>query len=181
MGFSMTEKGKKQIKFKPAYAAAIAVAVVAVIIVVYMAASSSATPVVASGDNVSVYYTGTFTNGTVFDSNVGKTPLNFTVGAGQLIPGFDNAVIGMKVGETKNVSLAPGEAYGEVNQSLIVTVPRAQFGNMSISNDMPVSTSTGQRGIITAFTSNSVTVDFNPPLAGKTLNFEIKVIAVHKP
>ena len=167
-------------KFELRYAAIIVAAVVIVgILVVYMATNNNA-QVVSNGDNVSVYYTGTFANGTVFDSNVGKEPLNFTVGAGDMIKGFDLGVIGMKIGETKNITIPPSEAYGEVNQSLVITVPRTSFGNTLVSNGMIVSTTSGQQGIVTGLTNNSVVVDFNPPLAGKTLNFEIKVIAIHK-
>ena len=82
-------------------AAAFAVAVL--IIVIYLEASNP--PVVAKGDNISVYYTGRLVNGTVFDTNVGKEPLNFTVGAGQMIVGFDQGVIGMKLNQNKTITI----------------------------------------------------------------------------
>lgn len=173
------EKGKQASKLKPAYLLAVILVVAVALVVVYMATSSSA-QVVAAGDNISVYYTGKLTNGTVFDSNVGKTPLIFKVGAGQLIPGFDQGVVGMKLNENKTLTLSPGEAYGEVNQSLIVTVPKAQLGNSILSVGMQVTTATGHQGVITAVTANNVTANFNPPLAGQTLIFEVQVVAIHK-
>lgn len=150
--------------------------------VIYMAMSSSgaAAQTVAAGDNISVYYTGTFQNGTVFDSNVGKQPLNFTVGSGELIKGFDEGVIGMKVNQTKNITLTPEEGYGLVNQSLIISVPKSVFGNQTISVGMQISNRNGQHGTVTEVNATNVTVDFNNPMAGKTLIFEIKVVAINK-
>ncbi len=181
----MAEEKKKEInvkfKFKPIYAAAV-VAILAVIGVIYLATNSSAAPtVVAIGDNVSVYYTGTFQNGTVFDSNVGKQPLTFIAGSGQLIPGFDQGVIGMALNQSKTITVPPKEGYGLVNQSLIVVVPRSVFGNQSITVGMMVkSTGNGQQGLVTAVNATNVTIDFNPPLAGKTLIFQVKVVAINK-
>ncbi len=165
--------------------AVIIIAVIAVAaIVVYLVAGNSGAQTVAVGDTVEVYYTGKFTNGTVFDSNAGKETLNFTVGSGQMISGFDNAVIGMKVGENKTVTLPPDEAYGAVNSNLIIAVPISQFGNQSVKVGMAV-TSTSQsgqqaQGVVTAVDSNTATVDFNPPMAGKTLVFTIEVVGIQK-
>lgn len=174
------EKKEKGFRIKPVHIVALAVAIVAIIAVVYMAIGSSSAQVVAVGDNISVYYTGTLTNGTVFDSNVGKQPLNFTVGSGELIKGFDQGVVGMRLNESKNITIPAAEAYGAVNQSLIVQAPLSDFGNSTPSVGMTVSTSQGQRGIVKAVTANSVTVDFNNPLAGQTLIFQIKVIKISK-
>jgi FKBP-type peptidyl-prolyl cis-trans isomerase 2 len=177
----METEAPKGFTFKPAYIAILAVIIAAVIGLIYMVANSNAANVtVAVGDNVSVFYTGTFTNGTVFDTNLGKQPLNFTVGTGQMIKGFDQAVIGMKVNQTKTVTLTPDEAYGPVNQSRIVTVPRSQFGNSVIAVGMQVQTQNGAVGTISAFDANTVTVDFNPALAGQTLIFTIKVVSIQK-
>ncbi len=166
---------------KRAYLIALA-ALAAVIIVgaAYFITSGAATPIVAVGDNISVYYTGTLSNGTVFGTNVGGQPLNFTVGAGQMIAGFDNGVIGMKLDQNKTITLPPSEAYGYVNQSLIVQVNRSEFGNESIQVGGIVTTSDGSEGVITAMNASTVTVDFNPPLAGKTLTFQIKVVSIKK-
>lgn len=153
-------------------------------IAVYLVAGNPGAQAVAAGDTVEVYYTGRFTNGTVFDTNVGKATLNFTVGAGQMIKGFDAAVVGMHVGENKTVTLPPSEAYGEVNQSLIIPVPISQFGNQSVQVGMVVTgtSQAGQQasGTVTAVSPNTVTVDFNPPLAGKTLVFTIEVAGIRK-
>ncbi len=176
------EAKKKESGFKPAYAIAMAIAAIAIIGLVYMATNSGAAsgPVVTIGDNISVYYTGTYTNGTVFDSNAGKAPLNFTVGSGQLIKGFDDAVVGMKLNETKTVTIPANEAYGEANQSLIVAVPRSDFNNQTVTIGMIVSTSRGAQGRVTAVNATNVTVDFNSPLAGQTLVFKITVVSIKK-
>lgn len=159
------------------------IAIVVITVVVYLMFGSAPVQTVASGDTVEVYYTGSFTNGTVFDSNFGKQPLTFTVGSGQLIKGFDDAVIGMGVNETKNVTLSPSEAYGQINPALIVSVPLSSFGNQSVEKGMTVTSNTtgGQvSGTVTSVNLTNVTVDFNSPLAGKTLLFTIKVIGIQK-
>ncbi|MHB1830171.1 MAG: FKBP-type peptidyl-prolyl cis-trans isomerase [Candidatus Micrarchaeaceae archaeon] len=155
----------------------------AVLGVVYTTVSSASAPTVGVGDTIEVNYTGTFTNGTVFGSNAGQQPLKFTVGAGQVIPGFDNGVIGMKLGEEKTVTVPAGEAYGQVNSSLIVQVPISSFGNKTVQAGMTVGESINGRliqGIITAVNATKATVNFNPPLAGKTLIFKIQVIGIQK-
>ena len=110
--------------------------------------------------------------------------LNFTVGANEVIPGFDNAVIGMRVGESKNVTIPPSEAYGEPSANLIVEVPLSSFGNSTVTEGMGVTQTApnGQQfqGIVTSVNSTTATVDFNPPLAGKTLVFDRKVSSIGK-
>jgi FKBP-type peptidyl-prolyl cis-trans isomerase 2 len=162
---------------------AIIVVVAIIIAVVYMATNNNSGQVVAVNDTISVYYTGTLTNGTVFDSNVGKQPLNFTVGSGEIIKGFDEGVIGMKVNETKSVTIPANEAYGPVNPALIQEVPKSSFGNESIQKGSLVQgTFNGaeEQGTVTAINATTVTVDFNPPLAGQTLIFQIKIISIKK-
>ena len=157
-----------------------------VVIVAYLAATHGPAPVsvVAAGDIVNVSYTGTFTNGTVFDSNVGGHQLQFTAGAGQLIKGFDDAVIGMRLGEEKNVTIPVNEAYGEINPALIVSVPSNTFGNHTVQVGSIIRRSLNntqvQQGVVTAVNATNVTVDFNPPLAGQTLIFQIKVLSIKK-
>lgn len=141
--------------------------------------SINSAPVIKNGDNVSVFYTLTLANGTLIQSNFNSTPFSFIVGSGQVISGFNSAVLGMKAGQTKNVTLSPSEAYGNVNASLIITVPKSDFKNASLSDGERVSSSTGQTGVITRLNSTNVTVDFNPPLAGKTLHFYIKIIKIN--
>lgn len=186
---------------KPFYIIGIIVIIVLLVVIYLEASNSNGNPksnnntltnvntstnaeTVAEGDTVQVYYTGTLTNGTVFDSNVGKQPLTFAVGSGQVIQGFDQGVIGMAINQTKTITLPPSEAYGEVNQSLIVSVPLKAFGNQTITVGMTVTEDVvghEYQGVVTAFNATNATVDFNPPLAGKTLIFQIKVVAIQKP
>ncbi len=152
------------------------VIVAAIILVVYISAASATGATVKVGDNVSVYYTGSFTNGTIFSTNVGQTPLSFVVGSNAIIPGFGLAVIGMHVNQTKTVAIPANEAYGEVNPSLILVVPRSYFGNNTVTAGMTVaSNSSGHyaQGRITSVNATNVTINFNPPLAGYTLVFKI--------
>ena len=167
------------------YAIVAAVAVVLIVGAAYYLLVGSSSLVAAAGDNVTVYYTGTFTNGTVFDSNIGKQPLQFTIGAGQVIPGFDQAVIGMQINQTKNVTLPVNEAYGPVNPSLIVTVPvnaiKIQNSTMTLGSII-TRVVNGQQieGVVTALNSTTATINFNSPLAGKVLVFSIRVVAIRK-
>jgi len=134
---------------------------------------------VKAGNNVSVNYTGKLENGEVFDSSVGKTPLAFTAGAGQMIKGFDAAVIGMKVGDKKTITLKPSEAYGEANPNAIITVDANELPNFDqIQVGMELMSSNGARGTITAKTDTNAVIDFNHSLAGKTLIFEIELVSI---
>jgi FKBP-type peptidyl-prolyl cis-trans isomerase 2 len=163
-----------------------ALAVVVVIVLlgaVYLEISSAAPSVVSDGDVINVSYTGSFTNGTVFSTNVGKQPMQFTVGSGQLIKGFDQGVVGMHVGQNKTITLTPSEAYGEVNSSLFVPVSANILGNQTLTVGMVLTRTTGtqqEEGLVTAVNATTATVDFNPPLAGKTLIFDIKVLSIHR-
>lgn len=132
------------------------------------------------GDTVKVDYTGTLTDGTVFDSSVGKTPLEFTVGAGQMIKGFDNAVLGMKVGQNKTVVLPPEDAYGAYREDLVVAVDKSQMGaaaNATVGQKL-YDNGTGATVVVVAVNATTVTVDTNHSLAGKTLKFDIKLVSV---
>ncbi|MGC8478758.1 MAG: FKBP-type peptidyl-prolyl cis-trans isomerase [Candidatus Micrarchaeia archaeon] len=160
-----------------AYIAAIAVAIIAAAAFAFYILD---VPTVVAGDTVSVYYTGSFTNGTVFSTNVGGTPFNFTVGANQVISGFQNAVIGMKVGESKTVEIPPSEGYGYVNQSRIIVVPISVFRNNTPKVGEVITTITGSQGEIEAINATNATINFNSPLAGKTLVFNIKVLSIKK-
>ena len=136
-----------------------------------------------NGDTVKVDYTGKLENGTVFDTSEGREPLNFTLGAGQVIPGFEQAVLGMKVGESKNVTIPVDEAYGEYNDTLVVVVNRENLTNIpnpEVGQQLYGSQTDGTTitGTITNVTDTTITVDFNPPLAGKNLTFEIKLISI---
>ena len=141
--------------------------------------NNSASDVVAIGDHVSVDYTGKLQDGTVFDSSAGKAPLGFDAGGGQMIKGFDAAVIGMRVGDNKTVTLPPEDAYGAPNPNLIVNIPIKNVPNGTKIGDHLYSAG-GQSVLVTAVTNETVTVDANHPLAGKTLVFDIKIVNVTK-
>jgi len=145
-----------------------------------VANDSNKTIVVKMGDQIAVNYTGRLENGSIFDTSVGKSPLEFTAGAGQMIKGFDKAVIGMKVGESKTVKLAPLEAYGETNPNLVKSFDKnafPDFNNLKVG--MQLGTSTGLTGTVTKVTDQNATVDFNHELAGKTLVFEIAIVSIN--
>lgn len=172
------------IKIKPVYILVIAVLAIIILGVAYLVTNNVAGPTVAVGDTINVSYTGTFTNGTVFDSNVGKQPLQFTVGSGELIEGFDQGVVGMHLNEQKTITIPANEAYGEINPALMVQVPSSSFGNKTVQVGMTVvsTTASGQQeqGTVIAVNETTVTVDFNSPLAGQTLIFTIKVLSIQK-
>ena len=139
---------------------------------------------VAKGDIVKVDYTGTFDDGTVFDSSEKHGhPLEFEAGSGQVIKGFDDAVMGMKKGEEKKIVIPPAEAYGEVKAELHKKVPRAQLPQdqePKVGMVLAVGLPNGQQfpARIVAVTKDDVTIDLNHPLAGKTLHFKIKVAEI---
>lgn len=134
------------------------------------------------GSKVSVHYTGKLENGEVFDSSLEREPLQFEVGAGQMIPGFDAAVEGMEVGEKKTVSLPPAEAYGERREEMMQDVPRDRMPEgytPSIGDQLQVGTPGGAMIVtVAAVSEDTVTIDANPPLAGKTLIFEIELVEI---
>lgn len=136
---------------------------------------------IKKGDKVKVEYTGKLENGQVFDSSEGKAPLEFTVGEGQLIKGFDNAVIGMKKGDEKEVKIPANEAYGEINPQLARKIPRAslpQDREPKVNMILVMKTADGHQlpARISAVDEKEVTLDLNHPLAGKTLIFKIKIV-----
>ncbi|MDH7517529.1 MAG: peptidylprolyl isomerase [Candidatus Thermoplasmatota archaeon] len=139
---------------------------------------------VKKGDKVKVEYTGMLEDGTIFDSSEKhNAPLEFVAGGGQLIKGFDNAVIGMNIGEEKEIKIPPEEAYGMPNPDFVKEVPRDCFPpDQEIKPGMIfVMKMDNGRQIplrITLVSEDKVTVDLNPPLAGKTLIFKIKLIAI---
>ena len=139
---------------------------------------------VKQGDLIKVEYEGKLENGTVFDaSKLHDAPLQFEAGSGQMIKGFDDAVLGMKVGEEKEVTLQPAEAYGQINPSLLKKVPQSQLPlGQKIEKGMvlDIGLPTGQKipARVVEVTLNDITIDLNHPLAGKVLKFKIKVVAI---
>ena len=145
--------------------------------------TSTTADVASAGDVVQVDYKGYFDDGEVFDSSYEKgQPIEFVVAAGQMIPGFDAAVNGMTVGEKKTVRLSPAEAYGEWDESLVITVDKSTFGE----NATPIVgetyyTLTNQGYVqltVVAVNGSEVSIDQNHPMAGKTLNFDIELVSV---
>lgn len=132
------------------------------------------------GHKVKVHYTGTFDDGTVFDSSKDKDPLEFVVGSGQVVKGFDMAVKGMKKDETKTISIEPKDAYGDKNDQLVQDVPKTAFGENTpeIGQTIGLQAPTGQvlPATIKEINGDMVKLDMNHPLAGKKLNFEIKLV-----
>ncbi len=139
---------------------------------------------VKKGDIVKVEYVGTLDDGTIFDSSEKHgAPIEFKVGSGEVIKGFEEAVIGMKKGEEKEFKIPPSEAYGDHNPELVKDIPREQFPkDMEIKQGTIIGIDIPGAGqipaTITKVTDSSVTLDLNPPLAGKTLNFKIKIVDV---
>lgn len=140
---------------------------------------------VKKGDTAKVEYEGKLEDGEVFDSTEKHDgePLEFKVGAGQMIPGFDKAVVGMKVGDEKNVTLKPSEAYGEHKPFLVRQIPKESIppGNgikagMMLGMHMPNGINIEAKVI--KVTKKGADVDMNHPLAGKTLTFKIKVVEI---
>lgn len=134
-------------------------------------------------DTVVVHYTGKLTSGEVFDSSEGKNPLEFTIGAGQLIPGFEKAVLGMKKEESKTFDIPSAEAYGDVRDDLRYEVPKSNFPeNIDPEPGMRLSMGTGDGQEIPVTVTNVgpevVNLDANHPLAGKDLVFEVKVMEI---
>jgi len=138
---------------------------------------------IKNGNTVSVHYKGTLNDGTEFDnSRTRGTPLNFKVGSGKMIRGFDGACVGMTTGQTKTVSINPADAYGERNPKALQPVPKNAFGpDFNFQVGQPVQ-GNGPQGpflaLIHALENDMVVLDMNHPLAGKELTFEIEVVSV---
>jgi peptidylprolyl isomerase len=136
------------------------------------------------GSNVRVHYRGTLTTGEEFDNSYERgTPIEFQIGAGQMIRGFDTAVEGMTVGSKKTVTLTPDEAYGDTNPEASTQMPVSAFpDDLELTEGMPVplATQEGHRlmGRIETVSEDTVTIDLNHPLAGQELNFEIELVEV---
>ena len=139
--------------------------------------------IVKNGDTVKVHYTGKLDNGDVFDSSEGADPLAFIVGAGEVIPGFDQALLGMKVGETKDVVIEPEQAYGNRIEELVQTIDRSQFnlGGAEPEVGMHIEMRTPDGNIpltITDLTDTTITLDANHLLAGETLHFSLTLVEI---
>jgi len=135
-----------------------------------------------TGDTVVVHYTGRLEDGTEFDTSIGREPLRVEIGGGRFLPGFESALAGMNPGESKTVSVPPGDGYGERRDDMIVTLSREELPSdidpsvgdrleMSVEDDTMVVTVAG-------LTDDTITLDGNHPLAGRTLVFEIEMLEI---
>jgi peptidylprolyl isomerase len=135
------------------------------------------------GETVAVHYTGKLDSGEVFDSSRGRDPLEFTLGAGQVIPGFEQAVEGLTVGDSKEVRLDPADAYGEPQQELVVEVPAEQFpegAEPEVGHQVQVQVAPGESRVarIAEVREDAVRLDLNHPLAGQALTFDLELVAI---
>lgn len=136
---------------------------------------------IENGKTVKVHYTGTFESGEVFDSSVERNePISFTVGSKQVIPGFENALMGMTVGESKKVTLAPEEAYGNVINEMVQEVDKALVPpTVKVGEMLTSQTEHGPFNVIVKeINESTVVLDGNHPMAGKTLVFELEVVEI---
>ncbi|MDH4156383.1 MAG: peptidylprolyl isomerase [candidate division Zixibacteria bacterium] len=135
------------------------------------------------GNTVKVHYTGKLESGEVFDTSQDREPLQFTLGGGNIIPGFDNGVRGMKTGDKKTITIPPEEAYGSRRDDLVANVDRADFPEnitpeigQQLQMEQPDGTTINV--VIAEISDQEVTLDANHPLAGKTLIFEVELVEV---
>ncbi len=138
---------------------------------------------VKSGDTVKVHYHGRLTDGTTFDSSEGREPLEFEVGSGMVIKGFDDGVTGMKVGDKKTINIPVDEAYGPVNESMLVEFPKANFpAEMVPEVGMQLNMTSGDGQVIpvviTAVKDDIISLDANHPLAGEDLVFDLELVEI---
>lgn len=134
------------------------------------------------GDKVKVHYTGSLSDGSVFDSSEGRDPLGFIIGNGEVISGFENEIRKMKLNEEKTITIKAKDTYGEKNSQLIISMPRDKFPpEIEVGGRLVMKSPQGQQ--IPAFVSevkeDAVIIDLNHPLAGKELNFKIKVVGIN--
>ena len=135
------------------------------------------------GDTVKVNYTGKLEDGTVFDSSVNRDPLQFSLGQGQVIAGFEEAVVGMSPGDSKSVTIPSEQAYGPYQDELVIVVDEQQIPSelsVEVGQQLQMRHSNGQAVPVTVtdIAEDKVTLDANHPLAGKDLTFDIELVTV---
>lgn len=152
---------------------------------VTMACSSK--PVAEIGDTVKVHYTGKLDDGTIFDSSEGQEPLEFKLGDAMVIPGFEKALLGMSEGDSATVTIPSDSAYGPYRQEMIGIVAKTQIqgsDNLMVGQELQLPAGPNGEVIyarVLEVTADSVKLDANHPLAGQTLNFDIKLVEIKKP
>jgi FKBP-type peptidyl-prolyl cis-trans isomerase 2 len=143
--------------------------------------SPQARPAARSGDRVRVTYVGRFADGTVFDSSEGQVPLEFTLGAGEVIAGFDAAVLGLLPGECRTVAIPPEQGYGPHLPEMLAEIERRMIPDdhqLAVGSFLEVSAANGAtfEVQVVALSDTTVRLDANHPLAGKELHFEIRLL-----
>lgn len=136
-----------------------------------------------SGDTVRIHYTGTLDDGTQFDSSAGRDPLEFALGGGQVIPGFDKAVDGMAVGDSKTVTIPPEDAYGERHDQLVQQVPKSALPDdmePAVGMHLQSQSPDGQvmNLVVVEVEEETLTLDANHPLSGQALTFAIELVEI---
>jgi len=136
-----------------------------------------------TGDRVKVHFEGYLVDGTVFGSTTDEKPFEFTIGDKNMLPGFENAVVGMQKGDTKTITLPPEEAYGPHKKELVHVMDKSSFPqeiNLEIGKRLQVRTQDGRSAIVTIkdFTEDNIVIDENDPLAGKTLTFKVELVEI---
>lgn len=136
-----------------------------------------------SGDTVRIHYTGTLHDGTEFDSSTGRDPLEFALGSGQVIPGFDAAVTGMAVGEQKTVTIEPDDAYGQRHEQLLQQVPKNTLPDTiepAVGIQLQSQSPDGRvmNLVVVEVEEESITLDANHPLSGQALTFAIELVEI---
>ena len=136
---------------------------------------------IQDGDLVEVHYVGTLDDGSIFDSSRERdTPFAFTSGAGQVIPGFDEAVLGLKVGDSRVVTIQPADAYGERSEELVVELPYgADQADVAVGDEVVLNT--GQPAVVLEVKDGTVILDANHKLAGQALTFDIEILSITRP
>jgi FKBP-type peptidyl-prolyl cis-trans isomerase 2 len=146
-------------------------------------AQAKAKPKAKTGDTVKVHYTGKLTDATIFDTSNNHEPLQFTIGQGQIIPDFEQAVVGMKAGESKTIQIPSDKAYGPHHDEMVMVVDRSEFPadmEPKVDQMFQVRQSDGQVFAVTvvAVNESKITLDGNHPLAGKDLTFDIQLTEI---
>ena len=137
---------------------------------------------IGQGSTVTLHFSLKFENGEVVDSNFEKDPATFTIGDGSLLPGFERTLFGLKAGDERSFEVLPEQAFGIPNEQNVQVMPRSQFDSMELDYGVLVIFKDDARGeipgVIKDFNDQQVTVDFNHPLAGKVITFDVKIVAV---
>ena len=137
---------------------------------------------IGAATQVTLHFAIKLDNGDVVDSTFDKQPAIFTVGDGSLLPGFEQALYGLKAGDKRSLQIEPENAFGQPNPQNVQVMPRGQFQDMELSEGLLIifndAANAELPGVVKAFDEQQVIIDFNHPLAGKTLNFEVEIIEV---